>query len=571
MHCGSPTYTCVTKNAVLLLLTLLAACQLYARSMVDADFSRGCTVFTISKGGQVFFGGNDDFIEPDSYYWVDPGGDGAYGAIWIGRPENVQQGVNEAGLAYDANGLPRVSARPHQERLPVPGGYNSHPIHILRACATVAEVIDWVQAHQRPPYMHDQMQFADAGGDAVIISAGTDGELVFTRKPAGDGFLVSTNFNVANPANGYGYPCWRFDRARERLRRLLLREGPLTARDAAGVLDAVHVEGGGSWTIESLVVDLVNMRMYIYYFYQFNQPVVLDVHGEIANPRAPGPISLLFPQTVRQEASRRFRAIQRKSARCRWAAILWLGLVAAGLVLFLALAGPGRGRRFWVPAGVIIGPLAVLVYLLAGRGRIYSRRRAALVETTGDLMPAVAAFIAIMVIVLLVPAVQSNPIMQLLSFLVLPLLVALIVFHAPFLAAVSGRGYGRALLERLPQVLVVSNLAMAGITLTGMPMAQLALRACAVFPFNVWTVPIYWCLTVPGALIAGSLVFLYERWAVTRGYRAWIVVSRRDGQVRTPSWRRLGWWLPVSYLVLFTASAAGAVLSRTIGALTTPV
>lgn len=65
-----------------------------------------CTVFTISKGNQVFFGGNDDYTEADSYYWVDTGGM-HYDVLWIGQPDNVQQGVNERHLAYDANGLPR--------------------------------------------------------------------------------------------------------------------------------------------------------------------------------------------------------------------------------------------------------------------------------------------------------------------------------------------------------------------------------------------------------------------------------------------------------------------------------
>lgn len=32
----------------------------------------GCTVFTVSKGDQIYFGGNDGYINPDSYYWVDP-------------------------------------------------------------------------------------------------------------------------------------------------------------------------------------------------------------------------------------------------------------------------------------------------------------------------------------------------------------------------------------------------------------------------------------------------------------------------------------------------------------------
>lgn len=56
-----------------------------------------------------------------------------------------------------------------------------------------------------------QVHLADATGDAVVISAGKDGELAFTRKQKGDKYLISTNFNVANPENCYNYPCWRYD------------------------------------------------------------------------------------------------------------------------------------------------------------------------------------------------------------------------------------------------------------------------------------------------------------------------------------------------------------------------
>lgn len=204
-------------------------------------------MFTVSKGNQVFFGGNDDYINPDSYYWVDPGNGKDYGAIWIGTPDNVQQGVNEKGLAYDANGLPRVDVNPHRERIPVIGDYTSYPIRILHECATVAEAIAWVNSHRWHSYMHDQMQFADATGDAVIISAGADGEVALTRKSPGDGYLVSTNFNVAEPTNGYGYPCWRYDTATKRLARLLSRERALSIQDTVDVLDAIHVERGGGW------------------------------------------------------------------------------------------------------------------------------------------------------------------------------------------------------------------------------------------------------------------------------------------------------------------------------------
>jgi hypothetical protein len=161
------------------------------------------------------------------------------------NPTVCNRGVNEKGLAYDANGLPRLDVNPHLEREPVSGGYSSYPIQILRECATVEEVITWVNTHKWHSYMWDQLHFADASGEAVIISVGADGEVAFTRKPPGDSYLVSTNFNVANPSNAVNYPCWRNETATERLEQLVSQEGELTTQEAANVLEAVHGERGG--------------------------------------------------------------------------------------------------------------------------------------------------------------------------------------------------------------------------------------------------------------------------------------------------------------------------------------
>jgi hypothetical protein len=182
-------------------------------------------------------------------------------------------------------------------------------------------VIAWVQTHQVYPQMNGQKQFADASGDAVLISPGPDGELVFTRKPPGDGYLVSTNFNVTDPSHGYGYPCQRYETAQGILGQLVEGNSALTVQDAAHVLDAVHQEGGTSWTIESLVADLPNGMIYLYYFYQFDKPVVLDVAQELANPRAAGPLSALFPDDVQEEAARRYQHIEAQASRCQWMGI----------------------------------------------------------------------------------------------------------------------------------------------------------------------------------------------------------------------------------------------------------
>ena len=62
------------------------------RTARRGEIAFGCTVFTVSKGDKVFFGGNDDYINSDSYYWVDPGRRSGYGAIWVGYPRQCAAG-----------------------------------------------------------------------------------------------------------------------------------------------------------------------------------------------------------------------------------------------------------------------------------------------------------------------------------------------------------------------------------------------------------------------------------------------------------------------------------------------
>ncbi len=517
----------------------------------------GCTIFTVSKGDRVFFGGNDDYINPDSYYWVDPGGTQGYGAIWIGMPDNVQQGVNEKGLAYDANGLPRVDVNPHLEREPVSGGYSSYPIQILHECTTVEEVITWVNTHQWHSYMHDQLHFADATGDAVVISTGADGEVVFTRKPLGDSFLVSTNFNVSNPNNG-SYPCWRYETAQELLDKLVNQEGELTAQDAANVLDAVHVEGA-SWTIESMVADLPNGIVYLYYFYQFDRPVVLNVAEEIDSARAGGPLSNLFPEHVRQEATRRYQQLQSQRNRYEIIGKVWLGLVVASLATLLIYSIKQRkGLAFWIPVVVILGPFGLLIWLIAGRKRRAGNWQAILMEAAGDVIPTIVAFVTVAVWLVLI--LGTSEIMTLLLFFSSPLFIGWIVFQGPLLTLATKKGYWRTLLQRLPHTWVTANLGIACIFALATPLVNMSIR----LPLPPWTVVTWWAFAVMTALVAMLLLILYEGWSVRRGYQGWTILAWGEGEVSSPTWRKLWWWILLSYAALIGGVVGYVVIQQVI-------
>ena len=524
----------------------------------DRKAPHGCSVFTISKGNQVFFGGNDDYINPDSYYWVDQGDENSYGVIWIGEPDNVQQGINEHGLAYDANGLPRFDVNPHNERLPVEGSYTSYPIHIMHECATVKEVITWIETHRWHSYMHDQMHFADSGGDAVIVSAGKDGEVVFTRKQRGDGFLVSTNFNVANPSNGFGYPCQRYETAQAMLSELMKMGRRLTVEDAAGVLDAIHAENVTSWTIESFLADLSEGFVYIYYFYQYDKPVVINVQEELANPRDPEPLSMLFPEEVKQEAANRYRQFQDRARRCRWYGMVWIAAVLASLILYSIISRLKKeGAGFWIPAMILMGPFAFLFWIVAGRNHKEKNWKFSVVETTGDVMPSVFSFIVILTI--FISLLSLNQFIQLAIFLILPVLIAWLLFHGLLLKTIAGEKYNRIFGRRFPHVLITTNIAVGGIGAFAMPMVNKSLSVCAILPLSAWTIVMFWLIAAFGSVVGCILVYFYELWPVRRGYQAWNISLRNRGKITTAPFRKLWWWIIISYVVMFAGLVVGVI------------
>jgi hypothetical protein len=258
-----------------------------------------CTIFAVRRGEKVFFGNNEDWSDPKTIYWVEPSRPGQYGSVYLGfNAYNPQGGINEKGLTFDYNALPKSPMQSHRELPRRPGPLANL---ILQQAATAEEAIKILRRYDWGGGLAWQMLLADATGDAVVVGAGRDGELAFTRKPPGDGFLVSTNFNRANPDNRLGgYPCPRYEKATEMLGRIQ-GESDLTVEALRSIVDAVHVQGPGINTLYSNVMDLRRGIVYLYYWHQYGEVVALDVAREIAKVSKPTPLRDLFsPQTVEQ-------------------------------------------------------------------------------------------------------------------------------------------------------------------------------------------------------------------------------------------------------------------------------
>lgn len=257
-----------------------------------------CTIFTVSRGDKVFFGNNEDWTNPNTYIWFELPKEGKYGGVYLGFDNFFPQGgMNEKGLCYDANALPKMTLNDHPE---LQHSQEWIVKHIMDVCDNISQVIQVAQEFNWGTSIAYQVHLADAFGDAVVISAGTDGELNYTRKNAGEGFLVSTNFNVGYPTNGWT-PCWRYPTATEMLNNIN-QEEELDVEAIRDILDATHQEGTYA-TKYSNIFDLVNRDIYIYQNFNFKDVVRLNLDEELAKGKEEYIlISTLFSQRTTSEA-----------------------------------------------------------------------------------------------------------------------------------------------------------------------------------------------------------------------------------------------------------------------------
>lgn len=300
----------------------------------------GCSIFVIQLGETVLFGNNVDDGNPNTYYSVVPAREeGEYGYITLGFNQ-PQGGLNEAGLVFDTNAvrLDRLAVDPNLPRHPE--GTIGILLEMLRHAATVEQAIGIAQRYQWGVELSNQWLIADATGDAVVISAGRDGDLAFTRKPSGNGYLTSTNINRSHLLQVFA--CWRF-RTISRMLRETLGRGSVTVEDVVAVLDAAHQEGvflrEGVLlnTVYSNVYDLNTREITLYYWYQFGAPVRLRLEEELAKGSRRLRIRDLFPTEVVRQASSENERLLESAGRRRGLVWGWTATLAATLLLGVIL------------------------------------------------------------------------------------------------------------------------------------------------------------------------------------------------------------------------------------------
>ena len=201
------------------------------------------------------------------------------GWLWQDRYRSFQAGMNEAGLAYSLTEIPELPMNPHPER-PYVHGRDSFYDTILRNAATVDEAIAWTLRFDFSTVWF-QILYADAAGDAAILSPGLDGEMAITQRPANSSVLAAATFNAAVPEQFIGRDSFaRYEDGKEALSNLIAAED-LSVSTFSNVVEHVSrarpYAFNGSYTMYATTYDLTNRMAYTYVLGNHNEPIVIDL------------------------------------------------------------------------------------------------------------------------------------------------------------------------------------------------------------------------------------------------------------------------------------------------------
>ena len=189
--------------------------------------------------------------------------------------------MNTAGLYHDSFGGARKTLEAMKD-LPEYDGTRSLHEDLLMKNATVEEGIDFLGAYYHVLYETDMSLLGDATGNAAV----KEGDVVVWKDKES---MVLTNFMMSRTDDPMA-ACNRY-----RIATNMLNEGEHGLDLARAILSNVHNEW--RWATKySVICDLTDAIMYIYYFHDFEEVYVLDLKEELKQGERMFPLKDLFSE-----------------------------------------------------------------------------------------------------------------------------------------------------------------------------------------------------------------------------------------------------------------------------------
>jgi hypothetical protein len=248
----------------------------------------------MSDGENVLVGNNEDSKIPYTRVWFIPAENGQFGRVYFGYDNwTPQGGMNDQGLFFDYFSVQKLKIKQSKDKPQFPGP----PTDTMMAkCATVDDVIDLLSKYYFEWNPKIQMFVVDKKGDSAIF----EGDTVFRNC---DTHQVVTNFRLSKipedqkPCEPPAWSCSRYKKAE----RMILNFGTPTVANFREILKATYRSQYNliGTTQYSNIYDLTNRLIYVYYFHDFDNEIIINLSEELKKGRHYFDLPLMFGKELK--------------------------------------------------------------------------------------------------------------------------------------------------------------------------------------------------------------------------------------------------------------------------------
>jgi len=235
----------------------------------------GCTIFSVTQDARTYVAANEDWTTDRFYLQVQPAEGKNHGTFVFGvdNPEKYPfSGFNDQGLFFDLASASQAQAPkldPKKETRD-----NRIYVRMLESCSYVTEAIEFLNRFNITGLQRHHIMVVDRDGLSAVMEGTPEGQVVIRKRGR---YQLITNFLLSTAEDSRLPKSGRFAVAD----RMLTEMEKPTIEALRSILRETRTTSGRYPTVFSSIIDLSDLRLYLYYKGDFDKVVVLDMRKEL--------------------------------------------------------------------------------------------------------------------------------------------------------------------------------------------------------------------------------------------------------------------------------------------------
>lgn len=247
-------------------------------------YSIACTMYKITKNGKTIVGNNEDWITPNTQIWLENNAEHRYAVLYFGFMDLAQGAINEAGLIVDGFATNWLAIENSNGKTKM--SLDTALLTVMRTLSTVEEVRAYYEKLDVSEMAMYQLVFIDKSGTYLIIEGdemiiGDESEKTFSN------FYYSQTSSIKEVQLPYYQNGIKFIES---------TSSEVTLDYCSNVMKNM-AQRDISATQYSTIYDLEEMKVRVYFHYDFNEFIEFDLHEEFKKDEYKVKMADLFPDS----------------------------------------------------------------------------------------------------------------------------------------------------------------------------------------------------------------------------------------------------------------------------------